>query len=166
MSINLAKRRFLRGAGSCLSFFAVGRKAAAASALRNTSLMWSPATLCGLNMGYGEFWGRDIALGQYDVLARDGCTFVRGMFFCYLLGSYKPGQLDPAVQKITAIQPYVADPTQLSLSCESLTYAIHFWLCPSTNTGSGGPWKALSAPSEPAETREAKVATPNTARRM
>src|ERR1700676_3595016 len=123
MSINLAKRRFLRGAGSCLSFFAVGRKAAAASALRNTSLMWSPATLCGLNMGYGEFWGRDIAPGQYDVLARYGCTFVRGMFFCYLLGSYKPGQLDPAVQKITAIEPYAADPAQLSLSCESLTYA-------------------------------------------
>jgi hypothetical protein len=123
MSIDLAKRRFLLGATSCLSFLATARKTAATSALRNTSLVWSPPTLCGLNMGYGEFWGRDIVPGQYDALAHYGCTFVRGMFFSYLLGSYKPGQLDPAVQKITAIQPYVSDPTQLSLFCESLTYA-------------------------------------------
>ena len=122
MPIDLAKRRTLLGMASCFAFFAMGRKAAAASALRDTSLVWSPPTLCGLNMGYGEFWGRDIAPGQYDAFARYGCSFVRGMYFSYLLGSYKPGQLDPAVQDITGIEPYAADPTQLSLFCRSLTY--------------------------------------------
>jgi hypothetical protein len=122
MAIDFGKRRFLLSTAASLSLLAVDRKVLAASALRNSSVVWSPATLCGLNMGYGEFWGRDIAPGQYDVLARYGCTFVRGMFFSYLLGSYKPGQLDPAVQNIAGMEPYAADPAQLSLFCQSLTY--------------------------------------------
>jgi hypothetical protein len=51
------------------------------------------------NMGYGEFWGRDSTPGQSDVPAHDGCTLGARHDISHLLGSYKLGQLDPAVKK-------------------------------------------------------------------
>jgi len=123
VSLTLTRRRFSLGAAATVSGLAAGGTARAAAASPNPSLAWSPQTLCGLNVGFGTFWGRDIAPGQYELLARYGISFVRGIYFCYLLGGYMPGQLDTAVHTIVGLQPFAADPTQISLFCHALPYA-------------------------------------------
>lgn len=124
MTDHLTRRQFMIGASSSGIALAMSGRASAISAFRNTSIAWAPLTLCGLNMGFDSFWGRDIVPGQYEALSRYGVSFVRGLYFCYLLGGYMPGQLDTAVQTVVALQPYAADPTQISLLCHALPYTL------------------------------------------
>lgn len=113
----------MASASSSALALAVSSRVSAASDFRNSTIAWAPRTLCGLNVASGSFWGRDIAPGQYDALSRYGVSFARGMYFCYLLGGYMPGQLDTAVHTIVALQPYATDPTQISLVCHALPFA-------------------------------------------
>lgn len=121
MTDYLTRRQFMASASSSALALAMGSRVSAASVFRDSTIAWAPRTLCGLNMGYGEFWGRDIVPGQFEALSRYGVSFVRGMYFCYHRNGGKVNQ-DAAVQKITSVAPFAADPTQLSLVCESLTY--------------------------------------------